>query len=403
MKIALKWLGFGAEGGYDKEIEKELFRSSWRYYTVVRTVFFVYELVTLALLCVKDGGPFLTKSRTLYFVLYMVFLIITIVFIGSDLRWDKSVSEKYKLYIDMGFVYAIILTLWACGITLLDQREGKGLTVYACVLLVTASVFMLKPWQSITLFGTGFVIFNVLLPYFPPLYGLEQTIDNSLDSLIIAGIAIAMSITVTGYRVRSYKNQKIIDKQLEKVCETNERLSQETIVDSLTGLYNRRYLDNAVHTKFHDLIDDEGVVPLTCLMLDVDFFKQYNDTYGHQKGDECLVKISEIMKKCLPMRYAEIIRYGGEEFAIFIFNCNKEQGYAFAEKLRSRVEKNYFERTDIPLGYITISVGVYTEIPDKTNHSEMRDFIHKADKALYVAKNAGRNCVKVYNNKTNKK
>lgn len=396
MRKALKWLGFGAEGEYDKEIEKELFRSSWRIYVVIRTVLFAYGFMMLSMLCAKEGGPLLTKSRTLYFVLYMTFLIITMLFIAFDLIWDKSIAEKFKLYIDMGFVYAIVMAFWACGITLLDQMEGKGLTVYGCVLLLIAALFMLKPWQSITLFGICFVSFNMLLPYFPPLYGLEQTMDNSLDSLIIAVIAVAISITFTGYRIKSYQNQKIIDKQLEKICKTNERLSQQIIVDSLTGLYNRRYLDNAVHTRFHNLIDDDSVVPLTCLMLDVDFFKQYNDTYGHQKGDECLVKISEIMKKCLPMKHAQIIRYGGEEFAIFIFNCNKEQGYAFAEKLRSRVEKNHFERSDIPLGYITISVGVYTEIPNKTNHSEMRDFIHKADQALYVAKNTGRNCVKRY-------
>ncbi len=396
MKKALKCLGFGAEGGYDKEIEKELFRSSWRLYIVIRTVLFVYEFVMLSMLCAKEGGPLLTKSRTLYFVLYLTFLIITMLFIVFDLLWDKSVAEKYKLYIDMGFVYAIVITLWACGVTLLDQMEGKGLTLYACVLLVTAALFMLKPWQSITLFGSCFIILNLLLPYFPPLHGIELTIDNSLDSLIITGIAIVMSIYFTGYRVRSYQNLKIIDKQFEKISEANERLSQEIIVDSLTGLYNRRYLGDTVHARFHDLVNDEKATPLTCLMLDVDFFKQYNDTYGHQKGDECLVKISEIIKQSLPTKHAKTVRYGGEEFAVFIFNCNKEQGLAFAEKLRSRVEKNHFERSDIPRGYITISIGAYTGIPSKEHHPEMRGFIHRADKALYEAKKSGRNCVKEY-------
>ena len=81
MRKALKWLGFGAEGEYDKEIEKELFRSSWRLYIVIRTVLFVYEFVMLSMLCAKEGGPLLTKSRTLYFVLYLTFLIITMLFI----------------------------------------------------------------------------------------------------------------------------------------------------------------------------------------------------------------------------------------------------------------------------------------------------------------------------------
>lgn len=401
MKKALTWLGFGPDGKYDKDIEKELFSSSWKIYLVIHSAIFLLELAMFMMLCGKAGGPFFTRNRSFYFIFYTGIILVTLLFIVIDLLWDKSDSKQYKRYLDYGFIYAIFITFCTCGITLINQMEGKGLTVYAYMLLVTAALFMLKPWQSISLFGSSFLLLNVLFPYFPPSNGFQLAIDNFLNSFIISGISITLSIYFCKYRVKSYKNQKIIDKQYVKIRETNERLSHENIVDSLTGLYNRRYLDNTVHTKFHDLIKDEGAVPLTCLMLDVDFFKQYNDTYGHQKGDECLIKIAEIMKKCFPMRHAKIIRYGGEEFVIFIFNCNKEQGYTYAEKLRSRVEKNHFERKDVPLGYITVSVGVYTEVPNDTDRSEMRDFIHNADSALYIAKNKGRNCVKVYevNNK----
>ena len=81
---------------------------------------------------------------------------------------------------------------------------------------------------------------------------------------------------------------------------------------------------------------------------------------------------------------------------IFVFGCTKEQALAYAENLRETVEQSHFERQDTAQGFLTVSIGVYTEIPGSADNSEMRGFICKADEALYEAKRAGRNCVKVY-------
>lgn len=396
MKKALRYLGLCSEGRYGKDVEDKLFGNLKQTYHIMRAIICVCVLARLLLAARFSGSSFDEHTRAGYLFLYICIAAVTVFFIALDFVWELKKWKKYSVYRNLGFVYVICTMLWACAITLLDQLDGNGLTVYTYMLLSAAALAVLEPWQSIMAFGGAFAVFNAWLPRVSSLPDSGHIFYYRINSLFIALIAIVISVYFNWCRTKSYCNQKMIDEQNRQLYEVNERLSGELIVDSLTGLYNRRYLSNIVHSRFHDCINRTEKKPVSCLMMDVDYFKQYNDTYGHQKGDECLVKISELMRKCLPMESANIIRYGGEEFVIFIFSCGKEQALNYAEKLREVVEKNRFIRKDIPNGYLTVSMGVYTEVPDCADNSEMRDFIRKADEALYEAKRAGRNCVRVH-------
>jgi diguanylate cyclase (GGDEF)-like protein len=175
----------------------------------------------------------------------------------------------------------------------------------------------------------------------------------------------------------------------------HERADREVrelaMTDSLTGIYNRR--------TFFDLADAEFArarrlqSPLTMLMIDIDRFKRINDVHGHQAGDQVLVHVVGIIKECL--RAEDLfVRYGGEEFCVLVSGAGESEAHALAERIRMVVESSPARHKN-KLIALSASVGVATLIPTDANN--VGSLISLADAALYEAKNAGRNCVRVAN------
>ncbi len=208
------------------------------------------------------------------------------------------------------------------------------------------------------------------------------------------------------YRMKnnSFSNQerillsKVAD-QIGKVIEKTliyKHTKELSITDELTGLYNRRYLNQRL---------DREVVrakrykrPLTAIMIDIDYFKNFNDLNGHLLGDEILRKVANILENNI--RKADILaRYGGEEFIVLLPEINKAQAFRVADKLRQTIEFSHFpEEHNQPNNRITISLGLATLLEDTYSADELLDF---ADKALYEAKKLGRNQVAGYHNGLN--
>ncbi len=156
--------------------------------------------------------------------------------------------------------------------------------------------------------------------------------------------------------------------------------------DSLTGLYNRRYFDSILASEIKRVNRYKRV--LTMIMVDIDLFKKFNDTYGHQKGDSVLRTIGSILKE--NSRASDIVcRYGGEELVILLPEQNIDLGYTTAEKLRKVIASEAKEIEEVE---ITASFGV-SSTGEKMATAEK--LIKKADEALYLAKKSGRNCTKV--------
>lgn len=156
--------------------------------------------------------------------------------------------------------------------------------------------------------------------------------------------------------------------------------------DGLTGLYNHRYFQERLETELHKAVARKGA--LSVLMIDIDHFKRVNDEYGHQMGDHVLVELSEMLKKKL--REKDVLaRYGGEEFAVILIGINKTTALKVAERMRSGVDEHEFA-TDFPEKLsITISIGV----SDLSACRDKRSLVELADKALFSAKEGGRNMV----------
>ncbi len=191
---------------------------------------------------------------------------------------------------------------------------------------------------------------------------------------------------------RKQREKELVEAQ-EKLQEVNLELQRLSTHDGLTGVKNRRLFDTSLSTEWRRTPRESEFISL--ILLDIDDFKNYNDTYGHQAGDQCLQKVAQVLNNALHRTGDGLFRYGGEEFAAILPNTNSEGALYVAEILRKKVEDLYIEhKTSRLSNHVTISVGVSTLPFDKT--VTPADLIKLADKALYDAKKAGRNCVRFF-------
>lgn len=159
--------------------------------------------------------------------------------------------------------------------------------------------------------------------------------------------------------------------------------------DSLTGLVNRRGFDAALEQSWARCAREES--SLSLLMIDVDYFKCYNDSCGHQQGDDCLRQVAHVLSGGVVRVNDIVARYGGEEFMV-ILSAAEEGAEAIAQRMRAAVEARVLPHPGSPISsHITISIGVATVFPDQEKEPAL--LIAKADAALYEAKRAGRNRV----------
>lgn len=193
-------------------------------------------------------------------------------------------------------------------------------------------------------------------------------------------------------------NQELIKTKMElenltkELKDKNTLLSNLANIDGLTEIYNHRYFQNSLDNEIDRAIRHE--TQLSLLLIDIDFFKKFNDTYGHQVGDFILKEFSAALKKEL-RKYDTLARYGGEEFTVILPNTSSDEALIVAEKLRAAIDEHIFE--DMQTDYhITASFGVSTAKPVIDDDFSKSNFINEADAALYDAKEAGRNKVSLF-------
>lgn len=176
----------------------------------------------------------------------------------------------------------------------------------------------------------------------------------------------------------------------ERLGAANVLLQKLNGLDGLTGIANRRKFDDQISVEWQRALRNQ--YPLALLMCDVDHFKNYNDTYGHQAGDQCLKRVAAVLTEQLKRPGDLVARYGGEEFGIILPDTTLEGAVHIAQLCRQQLESLAIEnKSAVPLPYITISVGAADARPGE--HCSMNLLIQAADKALYAAKHRGRNVV----------
>jgi diguanylate cyclase (GGDEF)-like protein len=189
---------------------------------------------------------------------------------------------------------------------------------------------------------------------------------------------------------RNITERNMITKKLK---ETNELLKQLSTKDGLTHVANRRSIAEYLEQEWKRSIRNS--TPISLILLDIDFFKLYNDTYGHQAGNACLKMIAVSLKNTVKRSGDLVARYGGEEFVVVLPNTNMTGAASVAEDLRENTESLQIPHLNSKVSqYVTVSIGIAATIPPLD--SNPFDLLNQADKALYMAKQEGRNRVKFY-------
>jgi diguanylate cyclase (GGDEF)-like protein len=197
------------------------------------------------------------------------------------------------------------------------------------------------------------------------------------------------------------QNQRLQQQTLElkaakEAAETaNRELERLVNLDSVTQIANRRHFDRHLQQEWQRLIREQ--YPLSLILADIDYFKAFNDYYGHQAGDDCLRKIAQVIKSVAKRPTDLVSRYGGEEFAIILPNTNLEGAIRVTELIQLAIEKSKVPHAKSKVSsFITVSFGITSQVP----HPELlpKDLVANADKALYGAKEQGRNCYCIYVN-----
>jgi two-component system chemotaxis family response regulator WspR len=194
-----------------------------------------------------------------------------------------------------------------------------------------------------------------------------------------------------GYVSRLQRDQAFLRlrESQQELARANAALEQLAALDGLTGVANRRRFDEATRAEWQRALRNQK--PLSLLLCDVDSFKLYNDSLGHQAGDLCLKKVAAVLTGQLKRPSDLAARYGGEEFAIVLPDTSLDGALQVAEACRAQLEALALEHPAVAGGVVTMSVGAAAMVP--TKHNSLEQLIGAADKALYAAKDGGRNRV----------
>ncbi len=321
-----------------------------------------------------------------YFTLYL--LMITVCISTAFLLYRKRESPRGHNRIWCG--YGIFFVFWHLVINFMDMQRSDNLNVFLLSLLIFATIFFVRPWQGLVVTFTAIGVFLVLFTFQNG--GItSQNLGDYTNSISFGLIALFLCYLHYQNRVKNAQNKYLILRQNEEITWMNHQLGQLAQTDFLSGLYNRRFLDRVGESRLRQSAQyGEGIA---LMMLDIDDFKQYNDNYGHRKGDEAIQKLSQILRSNLKNPRDLAVRYGGEEFTLILCGVTKNEARERAQSIcRSLLEEKIghgFSGTGIP--YLTVSIGVFYQVP--TPDSSLEECFQRADAALYCAKREGKNRV----------
>ncbi len=220
---------------------------------------------------------------------------------------------------------------------------------------------------------------------------LEQAIDAGGDDYLVKPVSFVVLHATIRAMQRIHDMRTRLNELTVRLAAANGELARLSSLDGLTGLSNRRAFDEALRTHASELAT--GTAPLSLCMVDVDFFKAFNDHRGHQAGDECLRVVAARLGAEAVGATEVAARYGGEEFALILPAHDADAALLRAEGVRAAVEGARFEHGASPVApTVTVSVGVATLPPGESDGAAL---VAAADRALYAAKRAGRNRVAV--------
>lgn len=308
-----------------------------------------------------------------------------IVLIAWILSFIKKLNQWFDYYVGIGSSAAVAITFIL--INVLENGQDNVL-FHAAMMYAIVIIYGAVGMRFYTAIIAGWVggLIGILVSTY-----LNGDIDwTFLNRTYTFSSFLGMTLAYATDRQHreNYLQNCMIELNRIELMQQAQQLSLLSQQDALTGLANRRYLDETLDNEWRRALRHE--TPLTIMMVDIDFFKPYNDSLGHLKGDQCLKDIATAISSIAARSDDLVARYGGEEFLLLFPMTNAQQAKIQAERLMNAIKKIAIVHPCSSVSpYVTISVGVATTIP-RLNDS-ISAFVSRADHALYQAKTNGRN------------
>ena len=371
----------------DKEINAELVKLLYAGSKFRPCLHFIFGIIVVLIMSAIVPTPY---------IVFWVFILFTLNFfrfadigktqkIINEIRDIKPVQKRFALYAGLlGLTYGLGLAIIFTQLPLLNQ-------IYLLCLVATLVLAGLVSFASDKHSFYAY-FYGLCIPLFLKILLIAKF---SYVNIAACCIFIAVSRKLFIWNHDALKNSIRLQlkhlESLESLQQTNIKLEQQNIIDELTGIANRRHLSKVLGKEWSRA--NRIGSSLALLMIDIDYFKQYNDTFGHLKGDECLKNIATTLTNNLNRSADFVARYGGEEFCILMPETDLSGAKTFAKKIHSSIIELKIDNPGSDVSkYLTISIGIAAVIPGRSD--SYMDLIYTSDKALYKAKKDGRNIIR---------
>lgn len=319
-----------------------------------------------------------TKASRVYMALYIIMFFMCIAFSAAGLMLSLF-KKQSSIFLGLYTAFGCFLLLWSVCISLYDHRLSNNMSIFMTAIIYIAGLFYMSPRITIPVFTFCEVFFISGLLWISA-NGNRDTYGSCVNSVGLTIVALFISLYRWSTLRQDFLNHLELEEKSRMITEQSEKLSYLANHDPLTGLWNRNYLQEWTEKFF----TSHNTGKVAVFIADIDYFKQYNDTFGHIAGDECLKSVAFALLKSGTI----VFRFGGEEFLCLYPNASEHEADKLAMYLCTQIQKLQIP-SSTPEGIVTISIGF--AIASMKDDLEFRDLLHKADKALYQAKSNGRN------------
>ena len=335
-----------------------------------------------------------------YLIMYLIMIAVNLAYLFLIYFYTTKKIRLDTMYMITIILITLIMT-WGAIVSLMDQKLYGQLMVFTVNMMICSIIYYMDGRRMCIPYLTSTILLSIALPFF----------QKSSNILVGHYVNLAIVVTISwitsriiyrnycdSYIIKELMNQSnsLLEKQMhenilinKKLEIANEQLKKMALFDELTELPNRR--------SFREFVDRElahidSTQTMSVIMMDVDYFKQFNDFYGHENGDSALVAVAEQLGNLIKSADQIAIRWGGDEFIYAAFDANQKDIIGIANAIRLKIlDLKIPNHSSSTSPYLTMSMGTCTAKISSTK--EIREIVNTADRALYKAKKNGRNFV----------
>jgi|GEM_PF-3354707 len=348
-------------------------------YLVVLIISISILIVQLGVFAISLNDPFTNEMTiiNIYNSFYLTYICINVTLIAL-LLVIKKLKSKHTILLSMTLaIQVVLLNQWAMGVAIADLFQGEEIVVYFLSMFILAIFIDVSATEFAFSLLINFVLFCLALwsvsSQLNPASNVRQTIIATSQFILFSSIIRYIIDQLT-------RKNFIYQCELMKL---NEELQFLSFYDPLSKIYNRRKFESEYQTLFEQAIKMDKTISIS--IFDIDFFKQFNDHYGHVNGDKVITDISYVMKDVFKDEGIVYGRYGGDEFIIVFFDKNDQKNTSLLKQLVNNVTVLEIpHKKSVTSKYVTISTGYYSGKP--TDIGQMDEFIIEADLDLYSKK-----------------